>query len=167
MMPRVLCLGTFGTALGCALIAGAFFAFSTFVMKALGTLPPAQAVRAMQAMNVWAPTGLFLATLVGTALACAALSLQAILGWGQPGAAFRLAGGLAYLLGCFGVTLGANVPRNDALAALDPDSMHAVAAWTGYLSGWTGWNHVRTVAAVLATALLILSLLSSGGGGDR
>jgi uncharacterized membrane protein len=163
MMPRVLSVATFGTALGSALMAGAFFAFSTFVMKALGTVPPAQAVRAMQAMNVWAPTGLFLTALLGTALACAALTFEAVLGWSEPGASFRLAGSLAYLLGAFGVTMVANVPRNDALAALDPDSASAVAAWMGYLSGWTAWNHVRTVAALLATALLILSLFSSGG----
>ena len=59
MMPRILSLATLGTALGCGLVAGAFFVFSTFVMKALGSLPPSQAVRAMQAINVAAPTGLF------------------------------------------------------------------------------------------------------------
>ena len=167
MMPRVLSLASFGTALGCALIAGAFFAFSTFVMKALGFLPPAQAIRAMQALNIWAPTGLFLLVLVGTAAACAGLGVQAVLGWGQPGALLRLAGSLSYLVGAFGVTMAANVPRNDALAALDPDAVSAVAAWTDYLSGWTAWNHVRTVAALLATALLILSMLSAGGGAER
>jgi len=166
MIPRVLSLATFGTALGCALIAGGFFAFSTFVMKALGTLPPSQAIRAMQAMNVWAPTGPFLLVLVGTAAACAGLTVQALLGWSQPGALLRLAGSLAYLLGGFGVTMAANVPRNDALATLDPDSMSAVAAWTDYLSGWTSWNHVRTVASLLATALLILSLVSPGGSAE-
>jgi len=31
MMPRVLSVATFGTALGSALMSGAFFAFSTFV----------------------------------------------------------------------------------------------------------------------------------------
>ena|SRR6516165_9938625 len=92
MMPRILSLATLGTALGCGLIAGAFFAFSTFVMKALGSLPPSQAVRAMQAINVAAPTGLFLATLLGTALACSALAIQAVLGWSQPRATLRLAG---------------------------------------------------------------------------
>jgi uncharacterized membrane protein len=166
-MKTLMSLLTFGTALGCAVIAGAFFAFSTFVMRALGTLPPSQAVRAMQAFNVWAPTGLFLVALLGTAVACAGLTVQAVLGWSVPGAPLRLAGSLAYLLGSFGVTLAANVPRNDALAALDPDSMSAVAAWTNYLSGWTAWNHVRTVAALLATALLILSLLSAWSSADR
>jgi uncharacterized membrane protein len=166
MMPRVLSILTFGTALGCALIAGAFFAFSAFVMKALGSLP-AQAVRAMQAINVWAPTGLFLAALLGTAVACAGLTAQATLGWNQPGAPLRLAGSLAYLLGSFAVTLAANVPRNDALAALDPDSVSAASSWASYLSGWTTWNHVRTIASLVATALLILSLLSPWGGAAR
>jgi uncharacterized membrane protein len=157
MMPRVLSLATLGTALGCGLIAGAFFVFSTFVMKALATLPPAQAIRAMQALNIAAPTGLFLATLLGTALACGALAVQAMLGWSQPGAALRLGGALAYLLGAFGVTVVANVPRNDALAALDPGAVNAATEWMRYLSEWTAWNHVRTVAALIAAALLTVS----------
>ena len=158
MMPRILSLATLGTALGCGLVAGAFFVFSTFVMKALGSLPPSQAVRAMQAINVAAPTGLFLATLLGTALACGALAVQAVLGWSQPGAALRLAGSLAYVLGAFLVTMIANVPRNDALAPLDPDSVNAAAEWVRYLSEWTRWNHVRTVAALVAAALLTVSM---------
>jgi len=157
MIPRVLSPTTLGTALGCGLMAGAFFAFSTFVMKALSTLPPAQAIRAMQAMNVFAPRGLFLATLLGTALACVALAVQAVLGWSQPGAALRLGGGLAYLLGACLVTIAANVPRNDALAALDPDSVNAAAEWMRYLVEWTTWNHVRTVASLVAAALLTVS----------
>ena len=39
---------TLVSALGCGLIAGAFFAFSSFVMKALGRLPPPQGIAAMQ-----------------------------------------------------------------------------------------------------------------------
>jgi len=166
-MKTLMSLLTLGTALGCALMAGAFFAFSTFVMKALGTLPPSQAVRAMQAMNVWAPTGLFLVALLGTTVACTGLAVQAVLGWSHPGATLRLAGSLAYLLGSFGVTMLANVPRNDALAALDPDAVSAVTAWTGFLSGWTTWNHVRTVGSLVATALLILALLPAWTSADR
>ena len=46
-------LATFLLALGCGLVAGVFFAFSTFVMKALGKLPPAQGVAAMQSITSW------------------------------------------------------------------------------------------------------------------
>jgi uncharacterized membrane protein len=38
---------TFASALGCGLIAGVFFAFSSFVMRALARLPPARGVAAM------------------------------------------------------------------------------------------------------------------------
>ena len=90
-------------------------------------------------------------------MACGALAIHAALGWSQPGAALRLGGGLAYLLGTFLVTIVANVPRNDALAALDPGSVNAAAEWMRYLSDWTTWNHVRTVAAVGAAALLTIT----------
>ena len=42
---------TFVSALGCGLIAGVFFAFSAFVMKALVRLPPTQGIAAMQSIN--------------------------------------------------------------------------------------------------------------------
>ena len=47
---------TVGTALGCGLIAGVFFAFSTFVMKALIRLPASQGIAVMQSINVVAVT---------------------------------------------------------------------------------------------------------------
>ena len=63
-----------------------------------------------------------------------------------------------YLLGSFIVTVALNVPLNDRLAAAKPDAPETVALWATYLSQWTAWNHVRTVASLLATALLTLAL---------
>jgi len=160
MMPRALFVTVFGAALACGLVAGVFFAFSTFVMRGLGTLPAPEGVRAMQAINVAAPSGLFLATLLGTACACGFLAIEAALARTQPGAGLRLGGSLAYL-GSFLVTIAANVPRNDALAALDAHSPDAAAAWVRYVWEWTAWNHARTVGAFAAALLLILSLLST------
>lgn len=99
----------------------------------------------------------FLAVFVGTALACIALALSALPGWRGPGAGLRLAGALLYLLGTIAVTRACNIPRNDALAALQPDDPAAVAQWTQYIASWTAWNHVRTLAAVLAAAALVWS----------
>jgi len=39
-------------ALGCGLVGGIFFAFSTFIMKALKRLPPYQGIESMQAINI-------------------------------------------------------------------------------------------------------------------
>ena len=38
--------------------------------------------------------------------------------------------------------------------------------WSRYLSTWTNWNHVRTIAGPAAAALLTLALcLQTGSGG--
>ena len=43
---------TLVSALGCGLVAGIFFAFSAFMMKALSRLPPEEGIAAMQSINV-------------------------------------------------------------------------------------------------------------------
>lgn len=149
---------TLATALGAATMGGAFFAFSTFVMKGLARLAPAQGVAAMQAINLAAPTGLFVAALLGTAAASALLLVASLARWNEPGAALRVAGCALYLVGCVGVTAAFHVPRNDALAALSPESMAAVAYWPRYVAGWTAGNHLRAAAGLASAALLVLSL---------
>ena len=61
------------TALGCGLVAGVFFAFSSFVMPALKRLPPAQGISAMRSINRLAVTPAFMTALFGTAAACLGL----------------------------------------------------------------------------------------------
>jgi uncharacterized membrane protein len=69
MMTGVLYAATLATALGCGLVAGVFFAFSTFVMPALKRLPPAHGIAAMQSINTVAVTPAFMTALFGTATA--------------------------------------------------------------------------------------------------
>jgi len=149
---------TLVAALGCALVAGVFFAFSAFVMKALARLPPAHGVAAMQAINVRAIGFAFMLALFGTGLACVALA-----GWAlaEPGASFAphlLAGSALYLVGVIAVTIAFHVPRNDALARIEPASADAASAWTRYVAEWTAGNHVRTAAAAAAAAALTVAL---------
>lgn len=145
-------------ALGSGLIAGAFFAFSTFVMGALGKLPAAHGIAAMQSINVVVINPWFLGVFMGTAAACALLVAAALLTWQEPGAILLLAGALLYFAGTFLVTMFFNVPLNDALAGVAPDSSDGASLWSGYLSTWTNWNHVRTIAALAASAVLTLAL---------
>src|SRR5947208_15853603 len=72
------------TALGAGLNAGVFFAFSSFVMKALRRLPASQGISAMNAINKAAPTAWFMTAFVGTALAAVALAVSAFRRLGQP-----------------------------------------------------------------------------------
>lgn len=145
-------------ALGSGLIAGVFFAFSSFVMRALGRIPAPAGIAAMQSINIVVLNPVFLSVFVGTAAICGVAIVFSWLRWNQPGAAYLLAGGLLYVIGTFLVTMMFNVPRNDALAAVAPADPESVKLWTSYLSSWTVWNHVRTVAALAAAASFSLAL---------
>lgn len=146
------------SALGCGLVAGIFFAFSTFVIKALAQQPPAQGIAAMQSINITVINPLFMTAFLGTGAACILLAVSLLFKWHQPGAAYLLLGSLLYLSGTVLVTLVFNVPLNNALAIAKPDSTDGANLWAKYLTNWTIWNHVRTTAALLASALLTLAL---------
>jgi uncharacterized membrane protein len=157
-MNRLLEWVTLATALGCGLSAGAFFAFSAFVMPALARLPAAQAIAAMQSINKLAVTPAFMTAVFGTALACAGLAVWSVVAWDQRSAPLVLAGSAVYLAGTIVVTMAANVPLNNALAIIRPDEAGAAGQWSGYLSRWVAWNHVRAAAALTAAALLAVAL---------
>lgn len=149
---------TLATALGCGAVGGVFFAFSSFVMDGLRRLPAPQGVAAMQSINVTAVRPLFMTLLFGTAAGCLALAVHAARHWGPRPAVLLAVGSGLYLLGAIGVTVAGNVPLNDALAVLDPQSPAAAARWSGWVTEWTRLNSVRTVCSLAAAAALVLAL---------
>jgi len=149
---------TLAGALGSGVIAGVFFAFSTFVMPALSRLPPEQGVAAMQSINVAAINRWFMGALFGTAAACVVLAVSSLRTWGDPAALLRLGGSVLYLVGAVLVTIVYHVPRNDALASLSPASAEAATQWLPYLAGWTRWNHVRAAAPFVAAVAFTLAI---------
>ncbi len=152
--PRAL---TAVAAVGAGLMAGVFFAFSAFVVQALRELPDVAGLSAMQAINRAAPSPLLLLGLVGSALVCGALAISALTRLDEPAARYQLAGCALYLAG-FMLTIVYHVPRNDALATVDPTSAGAVDAWRSYIGGWAAWNHVRTLSCLAGAVALVLSL---------
>lgn len=153
---------TFLTALGTALLAGNFFAFSAFLMRALGGLSAERGIVAMQAITVAIKWPVFLILFFGTAALCAVLAGSALLHWGTPGSCYLLAGTLLFLLGTFAVTMMRNVPFNRELIAVAPDTKEARDLWKRFQASWSMWNHVRTISAFLACAALILALVEMG-----
>jgi uncharacterized membrane protein len=156
VMGYLLPILTFLAALGSGLMAGFFFAFSATVMWALGRIQPASGIAAMQAINVVVLNPLFLGTFFGTALLSLVLDIVALMDWSAPWSGYLVAGSLLYFVGTFLVTLLFNVPLNNKLAAVKPDSTEG-KVWTHYLRVWTAWNHVRTVAPLAAMAAFILA----------
>jgi uncharacterized membrane protein len=157
-MSGVLYVATLATALGCGLVAGVFFAFSTFVMPALKRLTPERGIAAMQSINERAVTPVFMTALFGTAAACLGLAAWTVISSDGRTTALVLLGGALYLVGAIGVTIVCNVPLNNRLAKLHPQSASAASYWDEYLAKWTAWNHLRTLAALAAAALLTIAL---------
>ena len=145
-------------ALGCGLIAGVFFAFSAFVMKALARLPPGEGIAAMQSINVVVLNPWFLGAFFGTAAACVVALICSLLRWHEPGAVYLFVGSVLYLVGSLLVTMVCNVPRNEALAAVAPADPTGAGRWASYMAGWTAWNHVRTAASLAAAASFSMAL---------
>ena len=52
------------------------------------------------------------------------------------------------------------VPENKALAAVTRGDLYRGSLlWASYLAKWTGWNHIRTVAALAAAAAFTIALV--------
>ncbi len=151
---------TFVTALGCAIAAGVFYAFSSFVMTGLDLRSPATAIGAMQGINVAAVRPPLLLPLFGTAPLCLAVVVTALIERDGGGSWFGLAGALIYLVGIVAVTMFANVPLNNRIDRIDADGPAAAEEWRHYLARWGAWNHVRTITGLAATAAMIASLTS-------
>jgi uncharacterized membrane protein len=147
--------------LGGAAVGGLFYAFSTFVMRGLDRTGPVHAITAMRGINAEAQANaLFLLLFFGSTLLALAVGIGAARHLHQPGNGYLLAGAVLGVVAAL-VTVAFNVPLNDQLAALDPAGLsaaEAAAQWQAYLGPWTAWNHVRTVAPLLGSALLLVGL---------
>ena len=157
-MDQIVFVLTLLAALGCGLVAGVFFAFSTFVMKALARLSPGQGIAAMQSINVVVINPWFMTAFLGTAVLCIVVLILSLLRWHATGVACLLVGAILYLVGTLVVTIAFNVPRNEALARVISTDAEAPALWTRYVAEWTAWNHVRAAAALAGAAAFTLAL---------
>lgn len=111
----------------------------------------------MQAINRCAPNPLFVATILGGFLT----GLPALVtGWGDgSGDQVRwVIAGVVLSLSSFAVTVVCNVPRNDALAAVEAGSAAGDVLWADYVVSWTRWNIVRTVTSAASVVAYALSL---------
>jgi len=142
---------TVATALGAATFGGAMFAFSAFVMHGLDRTPARSALLAMQHVNVSATRPPLVAVMVGTSLLSVVLAVL--------DRSPLVVAGCAAFLASVVITGTFHVPRNDALADVDPDGPGAGAAWAAYSRPWQRGNHVRTSAALGGALLLVLSLV--------
>ena len=139
-------------ALGGGLNAGLFFIFSNTIMRAFDRLPAAGAVAAMNSINAVILNPLFFLVFFGTALLCLVLLV------GRLDSPLVVVGALFYLIGSIGVTMVCNVPLNDKLARVSSSADDMETQWRAYRGPWARWNHVRTVACLLATVAFVMEI---------
>lgn len=145
--------------IGSALNAGVFFAFSSFIMKALARLPSSQGIAAMQSINIVVLNPVFLGVFMGTAALSLLVSILAIGEWEMPAAPNYLVGAVFYIVGTFLVTGMGNVPLNNQLAAVTADDPAASDIWQRYLDRWTTLNTIRAISATIAAVMILIGLL--------
>ncbi|GAA4375899.1 DUF1772 domain-containing protein [Agromyces bauzanensis] len=147
------------TILGTGVAAGIFTAFSAFVTQGLDRLPAADAARAMREMNVTAVRPPLMLVLFGTALLAIVVAVFALVGSLGGGTWWAVGAAALYLVGAIGVTGGANVPRNNRLAAASTDASDLATAWAEFRPGWQAWNHVRALTSAAACLGFVLVLV--------
>lgn len=156
-MPLAMATG----AVAAGVSSGMMLVFSAGTMRGLSRLPEAEAVRAMQAINVSVINPLFLGMFIGTGPLLVALSGLDLYS-GSPNRCL-LAATLVYVVGVVAVTILGNVPLNDHLAAVDTTTMEP-GTWDGYAGAWLRYNHTRALAGAVASGLLTLALLAPSPG---
>ncbi len=143
-------------ALGSGLVAGVFFAFSTFIMRALGETSGGSGIEAMQRINRVILRSPFIPLFMGTAIVSVVLAAWGLILLDAARAVLLSAGALLYVVGSFLLTIRCNVPLNNALDRVAPQDAGEI--WQRYLLRWTQWNHARTLASALAMVCFMLAL---------
>jgi uncharacterized membrane protein len=159
IMAIVLPIALIAAAIGSGLIAGIFFAFSTFIITAFSRIPTEQGIAAMNSINVTIVRSPFMVLFVPTAILCLLIAGLAVLNWRGGASVLMLSGAAFYLFASFLSTIIFNVPMNDALEKVSGNGAEAVQLWTVYLKDWTWWNHVRTIASLLASIAFVRVLM--------
>ncbi len=144
---------------GSALLAGLTFFYSNTLMPALSHRPVPEAIALIQKTNTVILNPVFWLVFGGTSLLSLGLAISTVLRLDRPASGLLLAAAIVFFVGMFVVTVAANVPLNDELAAVDPASAAGAEVWERYLSRWTAWNNVRVLSSTASVVLFASYLI--------
>lgn len=145
-----------------AIVAGVFLSFSDFVMAGLVRSEPAGGIESMQQLNRTVFRSIFLTTFLLLVPLTVGFAVYVALESAGAGRGYVVAAAVTYCLLVFGVTVVGNVPMNNKLDAMQPDSNEAAVYWKVYASVWTRWNHVRTLGAAATAVLFFCAAMAFG-----
>lgn len=145
-------------AIGAGLMAGVYFAFSSFIMRSLDRLDATCAVDTMNTINEVILRSWFMPLFFGTSLLHLLMAVLALFDWSDPNAPLLLTAASVYLTGMFICTILFNVPLNNWLAKASESDIDKTQLWSHYYKYWTRWNHLRTSSSLIASTLSIYLL---------
>lgn len=144
------------------LMSGLLYGWSVSVIPGTRRIPDTAYVTTMQDINRAIVNPLFVIPFMGIPVVLGAASLL-LFRAGDARRGWLLAGAAAtYLVGVLGVTIGRNVPLNDALDRFDLRSAGAAALAErrrSYEGPWNRWHHLRTLASVASFGLAAAAAL--------
>ncbi|MFF8604554.1 DUF1772 domain-containing protein [Streptomyces sp. NPDC015346] len=141
------------------LYAGFMLIFLTGIMPALARLDDAAFVDAMRRINEYVPRALFLVVFLGVVAFPLAAYFVPVEGRGDTQKWLVLAGLVCAVLNHL-VTVGGNIPLNNALAASEATGEPPAAVRAAFENRWNGFHLVRTVLITAAFGLLIAATLT-------
>jgi len=144
------------------LVSGLLYGWSVSVIPGTKRVPATNYVDTMQHINRAIINPAFVVPFMGIPLVLGGAAVMQFRagdhrrGWLLTGAT------VTYLVGVLGVTIGGNVPLNDALDAFDLRGSTSDAVEqrrTTYERPWNRWHHLRTIASVGSFALAATAAL--------
>ncbi len=148
----------------CTLVAGFLFAFAVVVMPGIKKLSDGEFIRAFQVMDgiIQDNQPLFVIVWLGSIFALVATAALGVVNLEGTKRMLLIAATLIYLFGVQAPTLAVNIPRNNALQAVNvqtasaPELSHAREQFE---DSWNFANILRTFLACVTSALLIMLAL--------
>ena len=150
-------LASFST-VAVGLMSGIYWAFTTAVMPGLRDRDDRSFIVTMQSINRRILNPWFLTIFMGSLLLPIATAIALFLDNDNDARWWGIAGAIAAAVP-FAITIGGNVPLNNALDAATPNDDQA-ATRRAFEGPWTRLNLWRTITATAALAVLIRTLLT-------
>ena len=150
------------------LMSGLLYGWSVSVIPGTKRVPAGNYVDTMQHINRAIINPAFVVPFMGIPLVLGGAAVMQFRA-GDHRRGWLLAGATAtYVVGVLGVTIGRNVPLNDALDAFDLRNSTSDAVErrrTTYERPWNRWHHLRTIASVGSFALAATTALVTADDG--
>lgn len=144
------------------LMSGLLYGWSVSVIPGTKRVPAGNYVDTMQHINRAIINPAFVVPFMGIPLVLGGAAVMQFRAGDHRRGSLLAGAAITYVVGVLGVTIGRNVPLNDALDAFDLRGSTSDAVErrrTTYERPWNRWHHLRTIASVGSFALAAAAAL--------